>query len=623
MSELTSENMGETKNKPTVNCGCGSHAILRCGETMVDVQDADITKDFGNLDHGKRDALSCSNSEGREMFATSVVGCNANNGNAGRTLNANNAVANGNDNYAGGFATNCKEHLTSWPSRSNTTIDNHVSDNAVHGQSDYGASVNVGCYAEMNVNNVEEDIWHKLHLKNTARNLKGLRKFYLNKEIVVFSVKRACKDKATHQKIYYFEHAGEVADRIIDDIKNNRYEFGEFLDVDLPQKYKTSKKRHAKIFPLYDRCVQNLVLTIIEEKLRNKVVRNNYSNIKGRGILCNNKKYCMINKVRHAVMSYNDSHYLLTDVQKFYESTGCNVVLKILSKTIKDGTTMTILKKTLEASGDLPIGCSLSPLIADVVMGDYDRIILSAFKPKFFAAFGDNRLYIGNKNLMYRIRDFTRSYYKNHYHFKMKADYQIGKVSDGLRFCKTLYNDSYARIRGEIKRRAVRASRDEASLASYCGMFNKSDSKYLVYLLKHHNNKLRYKNVNYDDDKKKFIMRAKNFEGIRIKLKEFIGKTVCLVNYRKIENNKDSEFYVLMQMIAKDENGYPKTYVTSSGHHWVKEAYLVWEKEMTACPIYLSVKSERNGLYFDEYHMTNIQITDELVNKFSIDLSKM
>ena len=117
----------------------------------------------------------------------------------------------------------------------------------------------------------------------------------------------------------------------------------------------------------------------------------------------------MINKVRHAVMSYNDSNYLLTDVQKFYESTGCNVVLKILSKTIKDGTTMTILKKTLEASVD----------------------------------------------------------------------------------------------------------------------------------------------------------------------------------------------------------------------HWVKEAYLVWEQEMTACPIYLSVKSERNGLYFDEYHMTNIQITDELVNKFNIDLSKM
>ena len=27
----------------------------------------------------------------------------------------------------------------------------------------------------------------------------------------------------------------------------------------------------------------------------------------------------MINKVRHAVMSYNDSHYFLTDVKKIYD----------------------------------------------------------------------------------------------------------------------------------------------------------------------------------------------------------------------------------------------------------------------------------------------------------------
>lgn len=45
--------MRETKNKSTVNHGCGSHAILRCGETMVDVQDAGITKDFGK----KNDSL--------------------------------------------------------------------------------------------------------------------------------------------------------------------------------------------------------------------------------------------------------------------------------------------------------------------------------------------------------------------------------------------------------------------------------------------------------------------------------------------------------------------------------------------------------------------------------------
>ena len=73
MLELASENMRETKNKSTVNHGCGSHAILRCGETMIDVQDAGITKDFGNLAHGKRDALSCSNNEASRMLVNQLV----------------------------------------------------------------------------------------------------------------------------------------------------------------------------------------------------------------------------------------------------------------------------------------------------------------------------------------------------------------------------------------------------------------------------------------------------------------------------------------------------------------------------------------------------------------------
>ena len=46
---------------------------------------------------------SSAESEGGEHG--SVVGCNANNGNASaRTANCNNAASNGNDNYAGAFA---------------------------------------------------------------------------------------------------------------------------------------------------------------------------------------------------------------------------------------------------------------------------------------------------------------------------------------------------------------------------------------------------------------------------------------------------------------------------------------------------------------------------------------
>ena len=608
--------MSELSNKSIVDHGCDTHAILCYGNAVVDGHTERNAKDFDNLGHGKRVEVGCQESEGKESSSASVVGCNANNDELGRTLNANNAVANGNDNYAGGFAQNVKEHLTSRPSRSKNT-DNHVDAvSAGHGQTEYDSLPFFETDSEMNAENIPKTIWDELHFKNTKRKLKGLRKFYLNKEIVKFSVKRACKDKATKKKKYYFEHASEIADMIIKEISSDSYEVRGIMEVDLPKKHKTSKNRHAKIYDLYDRCIQNLILTIIEEKMRNKVVRNNYSNIKGRGILCNDKRFCMINKVRHAVMSYNDSHYLLTDVKKFYESIGYKVILRIISKTIKDKTTMSLLKKMFEASGDLPIGCALSPLIADVIMGDYDRIILSAFKPKFFAAFGDNRVYIGSKNLMCRIRSFTKAYYENHYHFKMKGDYQIGKVKDGVRFCKSLYKGSYVKVRGEIKRRAIRSSRNKESFASYCGMLNKSDSKHLINLIKYENNFLR---------SKRFLtaMDAKEFEGKKVPLTELVGKKIAITNFKKVDNGKESGYYIFLQFIRKLDDGSCETCNTKIGHHWIKQAYEEWVKNNEKFPIYVTVMQDGNSIYFKEYHLTNKDIAKNLIETLNIDLSKL
>lgn len=80
-------------------------------------------------------------------------------------------------------------------------------------------------------------------------------------------MKRACKDKATKKKKYYFEHVSEIADMIIKEIFSDSYEVMGIMEVDLPKKHKTSKNRHANIYDLYDRCIQNLILTIIEEKM--------------------------------------------------------------------------------------------------------------------------------------------------------------------------------------------------------------------------------------------------------------------------------------------------------------------------------------------------------------------
>ena len=81
--------------------------------------------------------MACCKTKNAGDEDASVVGCNPNNANAsGRTLNANNALTNSNDNYAGAWAFDLEnvEHISACPPRTNTT-EGHVATGA-HGSCD-------------------------------------------------------------------------------------------------------------------------------------------------------------------------------------------------------------------------------------------------------------------------------------------------------------------------------------------------------------------------------------------------------------------------------------------------------------------------------------------------------
>ena len=93
--------MAKYKNKSIVCYDCESHAILRYDNAVVD-----LSEESGDIHStsGVKNTTDESEKKSEGKDEASVVGCNANNDNAGRTLNANNSVSNSNDNYAGGFA---------------------------------------------------------------------------------------------------------------------------------------------------------------------------------------------------------------------------------------------------------------------------------------------------------------------------------------------------------------------------------------------------------------------------------------------------------------------------------------------------------------------------------------
>lgn len=629
--------MGDNKNKSIVRYSCDAHAISCYDMAVVDELDEGeemwSTSPIRNL----ADMYSEDN-EGRDE--ASLVGCNANNANAGRSCNANNALRNGNDNYAGGFAPiwEREEPPTSWSSRPNKKDERIGTVGYV--QPEYESLPFMGCdIAEKDAKNTDQAIWLQLAEANKKRNLKGLRKFYLNKEIVMFAIKRATKSLDTKPKRHYHEHAEYYADKIIEDLKNDTYYVHGYMEKDLDKRFKSSKTRHAKIYTLYDRCVQMLCLIIIEQKFRNKVLRNNYSNIEGRGILCNDKTYGMLNNIRHASGVYQDQWILTTDIKKFYENVKWKKVIEILFRTVKDKITRDILYKTFEASCDLPIGCCLSPLVADILMNDYDEIILRDYKPRFFAAFGDNRLFIGRKDILQKILSFSEKYYTNHYHFKMKGDHTLGQVSNGFWFCKTWYYRGYVRIRGELKRRAIKAAFNPQSFAGYQGILQKTDSKHLLNEIKTNLFKLRSKN--------RFIMAEENikknniqqmdkktntnntkanvpFRGRTVKFSELINKVVAIVAYKKIMNNKDSQYYIQFQMIVKDAAGKPELVKAHSGCYEIKEAYEIWVEKNVKLPLNVTICSESDrSYYFKEFHKTAQELCDEYLKDFDINLDEL
>lgn len=560
-------------------------------------------------------------SEGEEY--ASAAGCNANNGNAGRTLNANNAVTNGNGNYAGAFAEISrimgKETLTSRPTRSKNELESRTATGGC-GLRDYDLrqlpfwecgkdKAESGAGSATNPD-MDDPIWQRLDKANSKRNLKGLSEFYGSMTIAVYAVRRCCKEQDTPKKKEYYRRADVVAAWMIREITRGTYHVRGYKEVDIAPEHPTGKHRMAKVFTLYDRCVQMFVLTIIERKLRRKVLRNNYSNIEGRGIYCNDKTFSMANQIRTAVWKHPGDVVLLTDIRKFYDNVSWKVMCGVVFETVKDKTSRWLITVTLKAAGTLPIGSCLSPLFADILMNDYDEIILRHFKPHFFAAFGDNRMFICEKAKAIRIQQFTKSYYEGRYGVELKGDYQIKPVSVMFSFCKKQFDGRFVRERGEIRRRAISVADKPQSFAGYKGLFDKTDSRHLMYLITH---KLKQM-------KNRQGMEIPSFMGDKVQFDEFLDKRICVTNYRRVENHKESGYYYIFQVIDKRADGSCRICRTQNGSFEIKQAGDLWMREGRKPPIYVTVRKAGKSFYFEEFHTTSQEACESLMQAMNIQL---
>lgn len=562
-----------------------------------------------------------------------VVGCNANNANASsRTANCNNAVSNSNDNYAGAFAVNKVDfintkHLTTQPTRLNIA-NNHTAtggcgwnelqelpfwdgnDATTYELSQFSMiATNQGTEAEKE----KMAILDELSTANKKRKLQNLKRFITNPIIVRMAVER-CLDRASNspevQKA--IAHKEEIIARIIHELSEETYRCQPTTKRIIKKRGKGDKNRNAEIYCVYDRCVQNVLLIVLSEKLTNKISPFCYSGIKGRSLWSNNKTYCMVNRIRTFVKHHPNASVGLTDIKRFYETLSSKVVLGVLFQTITCSYTRALLCDILLQSDNLVIGGTLSQLFAMLTLTEMDNELNILFHPQFYGSFGDNRIIMDDeRKKVVKAVHWEMSYLEGRYGMTMKNDYQIVRAKDRFMFCKQRFYKSFVNVRAEIRRRAIRgAIKGKQHYAGYHGMLAKTDSKRLILLIKNKLHSTRMKNQKG--------MAVKPMAGELIKLNKVEGATIYITDYALRQNHKDSEYFVRFQFVAIDAEGNKKLYVANNGSFEIKEFFELVRLGKETLPQKTIVRCEGNSFYFDGFHTSNQEACDILCQQLGI-----
>lgn len=562
-----------------------------------------------------------------------VVGCNANNDNASaRTANCNNAVSNSNDNYAGAFAVkqvdsaNMK-HLAAQSTRLNIA-KNHVATGG-HGADEVSSlpfwtdditdlcSHELGNYplnATLEGTEAEkETILQELDTASRKRKLQNLKRFITNPIIVRMGVERCLSRASDSPEVRNaIRNKEKIIVRIIRELTEETYRCQPTTRRIITKRGKGDKDRNADIYTVYDRCVQNILLIVLQKKLTNKLSPWCYSGIKGRSLWSNDKTYCMVNRIRTYVQYHPQASAGLTDIRHFYESLRSKVVLGVLFDTITCPYTRSLLCDILLQTETLVIGGTLSQIFAMLTLTEMDYEINRIFHPQFYGAFGDNRIIMDNdREKVIKAVHWEMSYLEGRYGMHMKNDYQVSRVSDGFMFCKQHFRGSFVNVRAEIRRRAIRgAIRGQQHYAGYHGMLVKTDSRKLIYLIKNRLNSLRMKNQKG--------MMIKPMSGELIKLNKIEGKTIYITDYVIRKNNKDSEYFVRFQFVVVNDDGNKHLYVTNNGSFEIKEFFKLVENGSVSLPVKTRVCSEGTSYYFEQFHTSNQEACNLICEQFGI-----
>ncbi len=248
---------------------------------------------------------------------------------------------------------------------------------------------------------------------------------------------------------------------ITDNYQPGNYRYFEVTD---------NKKRTISVAPLRDKIVHRLIYDYLVEIYDKTFIYDAWSCRKGKGL------HKAIKRTQSFLRQYPDSYVWRSDIKKFFDSVGQEILLDIIKLRIKDKFSFNLIAKVIISydlgnNGGMPIGNLTSQIFANIYLNEFDRYVKNILKPMAYLRYGDDFIILaGSKERAGELRNLAVNFLNTrlNLNINLKNDIII-KAEQGLHFLGSIIY-SYDRKLSGMNMRRIFQKLNFRNIPSYYGI---------------------------------------------------------------------------------------------------------------------------------------------------------
>ncbi|MGN0974206.1 MAG: reverse transcriptase domain-containing protein [Bacilli bacterium] len=252
--------------------------------------------------------------------------------------------------------------------------------------------------------------------------------------------------------------------KIINEIKNNKYEFGKYREFTIFE----PKKRIIEAPSYKDRIVIRCFCdNCLKPKIENKLIYDNAACRKNKGTtFAINRLHKFLRDEFNKNNKNNNIYFLKCDIKKYFPSIDHNILINELKKINFCEDEIYFIKKLLKAKDKysnigLPLGNQSSQWFALFYLNSVDRLIKEKLRIKSYTRYMDDMILIHkDKSYLQKCLKEIESLCNDKLQLSLNNKTQIGKVSNGIDFLgyRHILNNNgkvIVKLRSSSKRRLL------------------------------------------------------------------------------------------------------------------------------------------------------------------------